>query len=253
MIRIIVNADDCGLSAEVDKHIEDAIIQGVISSTTIMVNMNDFDGALQLYKEYSNVVSFGVHLNLTEGHPMTKSQILLDKGIYIEKDGKLSFNASPFRRQLLSREVREGIYHELKVQVEKILDNNVIISHIDSHHFIHQAVFMLPILPKLCKKYGITKIRNFSNYLPLSLNRALRNSWYPIIRMQNRNVKTTDWFTSFTHFYECLQKGRDYGKKNQSIELMTHPGGIYKEEDELLFNTNWSELSEYKLINYRDL
>lgn len=253
MIRIIVNADDCGLSAEVDKRIEDAIKQGVISSTTIMANMNDFDGSIRLYNNYSDVVSFGVHLNLTEGQPMTKSQILIDKGIFHENNGKLSFNASPYRRQLLSSEIREAIYQELQTQVEKILDNKVTISHIDSHHFIHQAVFMLPILPRLCKKYCITKIRNYSNYIPFSLNRALRNSWYPIIRMQNRNVDTTDWFTSFTHFCECQKRGNEYGKKNQTIELMTHPGGIYEEEDELLFNTNWSELSKYKLINYNDL
>lgn len=248
-----MNADDCGISADVDKRIEDAIRQKVISSTTIMANMNDFDGAIRLFNTFSNVVSFGVHLNLTEGLPMTESQILIDKGIFLENGDKLSLNASPFRRQLLNREIREAIYQELQAQVEKILDNKVTISHIDSHHFIHQAVFMLPILPKLCKKYGIKKIRNYSNYIPFSLNRVLRNSWYPIVRMQNWNVKTTDWFTSFTHFQECQKQGNDYSNNNQTIELMTHPGGIYREEDDLLFNTNWSELSKYKLINYNDI
>lgn len=253
MIKVIINADDCGISSEVDNRIEDAINNRVITSTTIMANMEDFEGAKKLYQKYSDQVSFGAHLNLTEGNPMIDSQLLLEKGIYLEKDGKVVFNASPFRRKLLGREERKAIYNELQCQMEKIIDSGVKISHIDSHHFIHQAIFMLPILPKLCKEFGITKVRNYSNYLGASINHALRNCWLPIIKLQDRQITSTEWFTSFTCFWDNLCNGREYCKEGQRIELMTHPGGIYKEEDEKLFSIDWKNYKKYQLINYNDL
>ena len=70
-MRIIINADDCGLSEIVDKEIEYCIRHGLISSTTIMANMDDFEGARRLYDTYGNAVSFGWHMNLTEGEPLT--------------------------------------------------------------------------------------------------------------------------------------------------------------------------------------
>lgn len=74
MIKVIINADDCGYSKLVDDHIANAIRSGKITSTTMMANMNDFEGALALYDTYKDEVSFGFHLNLTEGTPLLKTK-----------------------------------------------------------------------------------------------------------------------------------------------------------------------------------
>lgn len=49
-MKIIINADDCGYSEKVNAAIEDCILKNAITSTTIMANMDDFEGALRLYK-----------------------------------------------------------------------------------------------------------------------------------------------------------------------------------------------------------
>ena len=57
-MRFIINADDCGYSAHVNEHIRAAIALGRISSTTIMANMGDFEGAVKMYHELHDRASF---------------------------------------------------------------------------------------------------------------------------------------------------------------------------------------------------
>ena len=123
-MKFIVNADDCGYSVHVNEHIKTAIALGHVSSTTIMANMNDFEG---------------------------KS---LDEINSAKKD---------FKHKFLSKRIQQGIRKELDTQILKILDSGVEVSHIDGHHHIHTAPFILPIVIDLAKHYGIRKIRRVAN------------------------------------------------------------------------------------------
>ena len=90
---LIINADDCGRTTQQNISIERAIISGKVTSTSIMANMPAFDGAVNLYNNYREKISFGVHLNLTEGEPLLYSQKLLDIGFYKQEEGKLLFKS----------------------------------------------------------------------------------------------------------------------------------------------------------------
>ena len=97
MKRVIINADDCGASDFANHCIEDEIARGGVSSTTIMANMPGFNGAVEMYRKYHDTVSFGWHINLTYGEPLTQSQILLDKGFFLEKEGHVLFNGKTIK------------------------------------------------------------------------------------------------------------------------------------------------------------
>lgn len=252
-IKVIINADDCGYDTHVNEHICNAIEKRRITSTTVMANMADLDGAARLYKAYKDSVSFGFHMNLTEGSPILYSQPLMDMGFYKEEDGKIVFNAQPFRRKLLSKGVREDIYKEILAQVESIMDKGVNLSHIDGHHFIHQAVFMLPLLPRLCREIGVHKVRNYRNYMPASFNRWARGQWIRLVKMRDDSIKTTDWFTGFEDFYKIEKEGTKYYQKYDTIELMCHPGGKYTNEEEILLNINIESGFNCELINYNQI
>ena len=86
-MRLIINADDCGSNRETDMAISRFIEMRKITSTTVMANMNDFEGAVQMYDKFHDVISFGVHLNLTQGAPLLYSQELLDNEYYKESGG----------------------------------------------------------------------------------------------------------------------------------------------------------------------
>ncbi|MBR2458401.1 MAG: ChbG/HpnK family deacetylase [Bacteroidaceae bacterium] len=252
-MKIIVNADDCGISLEVNRAIEDYINRGLLSSTTIMGNMPFIADSKRMFDLYKENISFGIHLNLSEGTPLTKSQILLDKGIYIETDKEPTFNVeNKIYNGRFSKEVEDAIFDELSAQIERVLAHGIEFSHIDSHHHVHTRPYMLRIIPRLQKKYKFTKIRRMRNYMPFSLERSKRNAWWYLTKIQSSKLRTTDWFCSFGGFVEFAENG--FIKKNSVIELMTHPGGYTKDtEGPLMEKTNLKELFNAQIINYNQL
>lgn len=246
-MRLIINADDCGLSKKVDAAIEEAILKKRITSTTIMANMEDFMGAMSLYKKYSDRISFGCHLNLTQGCPLLKNQLLLDKGYYIEKDGHVMLNGRQFWNKFLTLEMRKGIALELQAQVEFLLDNGVKISHLDSHHHIHTNYFMMGVIASLAKKYEIRRIRRVRNYMPMSVSFLARQMWANGMKILNTNLKMTDYFGMYSEFDANPHiKGNDC-----LIEIECHPGGEYIDEERILMQKDLT--SDYQLINYNDI
>ena len=148
-MRIIINADDCGRNAVVDQSIRHFIEEGVLTSTTVMANMDDFEGAVKLYEEYYNKISFGAHLNLTQGSPLTDPSIFLKYGFCKDMNGEIVFNGMPFRWKYMNVELRHSIYDELNAQIDKIRKAGIQISHIDSHQHIHFAPCLTPVFAEV--------------------------------------------------------------------------------------------------------
>lgn len=249
-MKFIVNADDCGYSVHVNEHIKTAIALGHVSSTTIMANMNDFEGAVEMYKELHDRASFGVHLNLTEGMPMLENEELLDYGFYKVENGKMVFNGKDFKHKFLSKRIQQGIRKELDTQILKILDAGVEVSHIDGHHHIHTAPFILPIVIDLAKHYGIRKIRRVANT-------GFKNiKLFQFLWMQY--VKSCAKLITPTHFYgfdEFLEISKTHNFPSQAtIELMCHPGGKYHpKEENLVLGIDLKERFNAEIINYNEL
>lgn len=252
MNTVIINADDCGISKVVDAEIERFIQKGKITSTTVMANMDDLEGAKRLFELYGDRISFGVHVNLTDGEPLLKSQALLDYGYLKEKDGKVVLNGYPFINKRLPKSLHQDIVNECVAQVEKVRNYGITVSHIDSHHLMLTSQSMVGMTPVVLKKTGVRKMRRARNYVKnKSLSFYVRQAWFAYMRMRIKGVKSTDWFEMFTSFYNLSAKGFHM---DGSIELMTHPGGNYPKEDELMLSTDYEKLfAGYKFINYNQL
>lgn len=243
MIDIIVNADDCGYSKKINQHIEHFIQCKKISSTTIMANMDDFDGAIELYKKYGDTISFGIHLNLTEGEPLLYSKDLIDSGVIIEKDGKYVFEGH-FPYYIASQKVLRAVHVELSAQIRKILNAGITPTHIDSHHFVHTFPSLITLVPTLMEEAGVTKVRRMRNYVPNRFQRFIRSMWLHLIK--KRNTQSTDFFASFT---ELWNNPIDVSVK--SIELMCHPGGrLFEDEEHFMEKINYPPNT--RLISYHD-
>lgn len=222
---IIVNADDCGISKHVNEEIRSCIEEGIITSTTIMANMEAFDGALALYDDYHDYVSFGIHVNLTEGVPLLNSQLLLDRGFYKENKGKIHLNGKAYMLKKIDKAMRGEIYKEVSAQVEKLLDNGVSLSHIDSHHHIHTRPYILPVICKVAKKYGITKMRrdlNVTEFISYK-NNLWQWGWKYYMKLLNYHLRCVDKASSATNFYSLILNRGLYSDKID-YELMCHPG-----------------------------
>lgn len=72
MKKLIITADDYGMSIAVNHAIDAGIEAGLITSTNVMPNMPFFEEAIKL-KSYSNI-SVGIHFTLSCGQPVSKSE-----------------------------------------------------------------------------------------------------------------------------------------------------------------------------------
>lgn len=142
---IIVNADDFGLSSGCNHGILKAITQGVVTSTTLMMNMLGTDEAIQLAKTHG-LDCVGIHLNLTTGVPLSPVDSVPS---IISKSGKMTkanFDA------LLPLDQVEA---EWRAQIKAFMDSGLKMTHMDSHHHIHTAPHYLPLAQKLAREFQV--------------------------------------------------------------------------------------------------
>ena len=128
-MKLIVNADDFGLSKGVNLGIIEAHKNGIVTSTTLMVTMNEVEHALELAKDYPNL-GIGLHLNLTLGKPLTNCPTL------VKENGEFYKPKEKPNHELFDE---EEIYQEFLAQYKRFIE---IVkrkpSHIDSHLYAHQ-------------------------------------------------------------------------------------------------------------------
>ena len=75
--RLIINADDFGISRGVNIGIVEAAKAGVVTAASLIVNLPDFADALDRTLSCP-ALSLGLHLNLTVGRPLTAAPSLAD-------------------------------------------------------------------------------------------------------------------------------------------------------------------------------
>src|SRR5207248_8041444 len=78
--RLVVNADDFGLSTGVNRGILEAHAAGVVSSVSVLVNTPGWTDALRRLRDLGPAPGLGVglHLNLTMGRPVSWGASLAD-------------------------------------------------------------------------------------------------------------------------------------------------------------------------------
>jgi predicted glycoside hydrolase/deacetylase ChbG (UPF0249 family) len=153
--KIIVNGDDFGFTKAITDAIIDCHRDGIITSTSLMSNMPFAEYAASEAKAFPRL-SVGLHLNLTEGKPLTVpskiSQLVDSEGNFLN-DSKQSKNLR------FNREIEEQVYREVEAQLLRALDMGLNISHFDSHHGIQKNSVIIKTIIKLHKLYGIPAAR----------------------------------------------------------------------------------------------
>jgi predicted glycoside hydrolase/deacetylase ChbG (UPF0249 family) len=129
--RLIVNADDFNLTTGVTRGILEAHRSGIVTSTTVMVNLPGVQQSRDL-AQACPLLGLGLHLNLTFGPPVLPSgyvpSLVDGAGHFVRDHGRLREAGDP-------SEVRE----ELAAQVEKFRATfGHFPSHLDTHHHIHR-------------------------------------------------------------------------------------------------------------------
>ena len=129
-MKLIVNADDFGMSRGVNLGIIEAHKNGIVTSTTLMVTMPEVEQALLLAKDCPNL-GIGLHLNCTLGKPLTDCKSLI-------KDSGEFYKPRENPNQALFDE--EEIYREFSAQYDLFVKQvGRKPTHLDSHLYAHQV------------------------------------------------------------------------------------------------------------------
>lgn len=126
MKKLIVNADDFGMTEGVNEGIIKAFRDGILTSTTIMINQPSVEHAYKLWEENKGL-GLGQHLTLDKGKALTGISSITDK------DGNLLKVMD-----LLEYGKEEDFYKEILAQLERYKEIfGCVPTHFDSHHHVH--------------------------------------------------------------------------------------------------------------------
>ena len=257
MRRLIVNADDFGLTAGINRGIAESHQRGIVTSATLMAGGGQFDEAASLAKNLPRL-SIGCHVVLVDGQPqMNPSEI----PSLVTKDSKPQFRTSlaAFGALAIAGKLDEGqIEAEVTAQVRKLQASGIAVSHLDAHKHTHVFPVVLRGMLRAAKTCGIRAIRN--PFEPLVFARFARWKRQLQLRTVSRfrqnfrqalekaEVATTDGCigvaatgaltdAAFRYLIEHLPEG--------TWEFVSHPG--YNDAELATVNTRLRESRESEL------
>ena len=201
-MKLIINADDYGLSKSISDGIILGIREGYITSTSIMANMTWAEYAIQKALEY-NIDCIGLHINLTVVKPILKNDNL------INNNGYFYYNKEQIENPKLTY---QDAYNEIMAQVNAISnysDGKLKIDHLDTHHHLMDNPNIKQAIVDIAQKLNLT-IRKCNN---------VQNIKCPDFLYRNFTINNV----SIDSIKQLIEK---YKNNNVVVELMTHPGLI---------------------------
>ncbi|MBO4902178.1 MAG: ChbG/HpnK family deacetylase [Lachnospiraceae bacterium] len=230
---LILNADDFGKSEEVNRAIAECFRRGYIDRTTLMVNMPYAGEAVKLAQEEGFSDRVGIHLNLTEGMPLTRP--IRKNPLFCDENGRFhaGFRQSFRNRIHMDKTSRQQIHTELKAQLDQYKAWGFTLFHADSHHHVHTDFPVYRVLKILAGEFSFSSIRLSRNlYHGGSVVNAVYKKWY------NASVAKL-----CGHCGDCFGSAADlmgYGTASENrtlcrtkqVEIMLHP--MYDENGRLM-------------------
>ena len=156
--RLILNADDFGLTPGVNRAIAELHQAGALTSATLMATGPAFDDAVAT-AHANPTLGVGCHITLVDAIPVAHPQSI---PTLLGGDGKtLRSSIVDFAQALLRRDVREDdIEREALAQIQKLQRAGIDVTHIDTHKHTHIFPAVARPLLHLAERTSIGAIRN---------------------------------------------------------------------------------------------
>ncbi|MDQ6872706.1 MAG: ChbG/HpnK family deacetylase [Gemmatimonadota bacterium] len=226
--RLIINADDYGLSRGVTTGIIEAAEKGVVTSASMMVNLPGFHDAVARARSRPSL-SLGLHFNLTTGRPLTAAPSLTRRAT-----GRFYPLPLLLARASLGRVNSSQVARECAAQLDRMIEVGISPTHLDSHRHVHAHPALWPAVVGAAASRGVSNVRVPTE--PLWFNAA---DWKATLKktglmMLSRTLRGRSEHIAAEHFFGLsLQGGRSFGARLFALipnlpagttELMTHPG-----------------------------
>ncbi len=154
--RLIVNADDLGLSGGVNRGILEAHQRGIVTSATLMANGAGFDEAAELVRRQARL-GVGCHVDLiqlTPVLPASELRTLCEDSHF--RHGLPRFAAAAMRGALSAEEITA----EASAQMRRLQQAGLTLTHFDTHKHTHLFPPVLRALLQAAQACGVRAVRN---------------------------------------------------------------------------------------------
>ena len=174
MRRLIINADDFGLTSGVNRAILEAHQRGIVTSATLMAAGRAFREAVQLAQQAPQL-NVGCHIVLVDGEPVLPREqvptLLAGDGRPPFRSGIGELATAALRGRMDAAQVEA----EAAAQLHKLQAAGLTISHFDTHKHAHMFPAILRPLLRAARACGVRALRNpFSPVKPLAFAHLLR-------------------------------------------------------------------------------
>jgi hopanoid biosynthesis associated protein HpnK len=236
--RLVVNADDLGLTVGVNDAIFDAHAFGILTSASLFANAPETDDAIRRARLLPSL-GLGVHLTLVDGEPTLPARLVPS---LVDRDGRFRPSWKPFIVDCVRRRVSlVEVERELTAQIERLVAAGVALTHLDAHKHVHAYPPVFAIVARLAVGFGIPVVRNpFERVKPWRVSGAVarRQAWlnaamWPWAR-RNASIAAaagvrTPQFVGRIHtgVLDAASLGSTIRALEPGItELMVHPGYV---------------------------
>jgi len=156
--RLIVNADDFGLTSGVNRAILQLHRQGQLTSATLMARARATEEAIQLARA-TPTLGVGCHIVLVDGEPALPATQLPQ--LTNPATGRFHPTLGRFlRTALTSSQIRQEVEAEATAQIALLQNRGLHLTHIDTHKHTHMFPQILRPVLRAARKAGIRAIRN---------------------------------------------------------------------------------------------
>ncbi len=238
MSRLILNADDFGLTAGVNRAIIELHQAGVLTSATLMARALATDEAIELARS-TPTLGVGCHVVLVDGEPLRSAREI--PTLVDNETGRFMPTLGKFLRRLFSGRIHSSeIEAEADAQIGLLRSKGVALTHIDTHKHVHMFPGVLRPVLGAARAAGIREVRN--PFEPVwSLHATSNAPWLrrkevSLLRMLEptfRHIVAEEGFTTTDGAIGVLATGTLDTATLKSLvanlpagtwELVTHPG-----------------------------
>ncbi len=261
--RLIINADDFGLTPGVNRAVLELNAAGALTSATLMANGVAFREAVHA-AFVQTTLDVGCHIVLVDGQPvLPHTQIPSLAGAAGFRPTLGGFLADLQRGRIRA----EHIEAEATAQIRRIQSAGITVSHVDTHKHTHMFARVLAPVLNAAAKCGIAAIRNpfepawsvrathagdFKRRLQVVLLRTQRRQFFRLV--QTAGLATTDGAIGVLATGELtadvLRRLLD-AMPAGTWELVCHPG--YQDEALATVNTRLREAREIERVALLEL
>ncbi|MFZ0339630.1 MAG: ChbG/HpnK family deacetylase [Terracidiphilus sp.] len=158
MSRLIVNADDFGLTSGVNRAITELHAAGLVTSTSLMARAGATDEAIELACETPSL-GVGCHVVLVDGEPILPPEKI--PSLVDERTGRFRDSLTAFLLRLFTGRIRaEEIEAEAAAQIAHLQQRGVRLTHIDTHKHAHIFSAVLRPVLRAARAAGIHAVRH---------------------------------------------------------------------------------------------